>query len=103
MIPLQYWQGTMPCSKTWWLKNTVNIQCMNYEPFIRIKENKKQTPHDVKSFVETLHLSCTYALSWVDFYVSFMFCSFLVLTLISVYMFLSCFKVYFPNLWSITY
>jgi len=61
--------------------------------WIERKKTKKKT---------TWHLSYTWSLFWVNFYVSIMFCSFLVLTLVLINMFLWWFIRYFPSLWSTT-
>jgi len=92
------WQQVMPYSKTWWLKNTFNIQCMKYQPFIKIKHHKKQAPYDVKSLRKTLHLWYIWTLSWVNFYVSIMFHSFLILVLVLVCMIISWRNVFFKSM-----
>jgi hypothetical protein len=57
---------------------------MNYQMFIEMKhssQNKKQATHEVKPLRAILHLSYILSMSWVDFDVSIMFCSFLALSL----------------------
>jgi hypothetical protein len=49
------WQRARACYQMIWLKNIINIQCMYYQPFIRIKQ-KKKVIHDVMFLRTTLNL-----------------------------------------------
>jgi hypothetical protein len=70
------WQRARACYQMIWLKNIINIQCMYYQPFIRIKQ-KKKVIHDVMFLRTTLNLPYIWSLS--------------------ISMFVSCFYKFFPK------